>query len=98
MNEQAPTERPPQRVVCAALRHKETGRIVAGARHYDDIMRAQIAATEGYKSWLAADQGFIDQFGVYLSREEAHVIATAQEQIRRRCGGDAKRLYSENLY
>lgn len=44
------------------------------------------------------DEGFIDQFGNFLTREEAHVIAVKQNQIIRRCGGDESRLYSENLY
>tara|TARA_R110000822_G_scaffold68435_7_gene166500 strand:+ start:249 stop:428 length:180 start_codon:yes stop_codon:yes gene_type:complete len=43
-------------------------------------------------------QGFIDQFGQFLTREEAHVIAKKNGQIVKRCGGDEKTLYSENLY
>jgi hypothetical protein len=86
-----------QRVVCAAMRNKE-GLIVCGARHYDTVMRALIPELGGRKAWIGAEQGFIDQFGVFLTREEAHVIATEQEQIRRRCGGDKETLFSENLY
>lgn len=88
----------PRRIVCAAIKHKVTGRIIAGARHYDKIMRAQIAASEGIKSWRGAAQGFIDQFGDFLERDEACVVAKAQRQRRHRCGGDEKTLYSENLY
>jgi hypothetical protein len=90
-----PQPRPIQWVVCAANRHKD-GRIVAGARHYDGIMRAQIGAD--YESWKGCEQGFIDQFGQFLTREQALVIARANGQIRRRCGGDEHQLYSENLY
>lgn len=86
-----------RRVVCAALRCAN-GRIICGARHFDPIMRAQITASEGYGVWRLADQGFIDNFGRFLSREAAHQIAWEQDQIRHRCGGDAKRLFSENLY
>ncbi len=51
-----------------------------------------------YPRWRWAEQGFVDQFGVFLTREAAHAITWARGQIRRRCGGDAKTLYSENLY
>lgn len=61
-------------------------------------MRAQIEAAEGKDSWKGAAQGFIDQFGDFLDREEACVVAKAQKQRRRRCGGDEETLYSENLY
>lgn len=88
----------PRRIVCAA--NRKHGRIVTGARHCDKVMRAQIIAAEGLDWWKGGDveQGFIDQFGDFLTREEAHVIAKEQGQIRRRCGGDEHRLYSENLY
>jgi hypothetical protein len=82
-------------IVCAANRNKD-GQIVCGARHYDPIMRAQIG--DKINDWLGCEQGFIDQRGNFLTREEAHVIAKANGQIRRRCGGDTETLYSENLY
>lgn len=94
----AAVERPPQRVVCAANRNLLNGRIICGARHYDNIMHDQINASEGREGWLGSEQGFIDQFGTFLTREEAHAIATNNGQIRRRCGGDATKLFSENLY
>jgi hypothetical protein len=59
-------------------------------------MRQQVEAAGG--NWRDADQGFIDQRGNYLSREEALVIAKEQNQILRRCGGDHRELFSENLY
>jgi hypothetical protein len=45
-----------------------------------------------------SEQGFIDTWGNFLTREEAWVNATFNNQIIRRCGGDEGRLYSENLY
>jgi hypothetical protein len=53
------------------------------------------------QSWIGAEQGFIDQKGKFLNREEAYVIAEAAGQvigkvIPRRCG--RPELYSENLY
>lgn len=82
-----------RRVVCAALRNQD-GMIVCGARHNDAVMRAQMGSAD----WRKADQGFIDQYGVFMTREEAHKVAIEAGQIIRRCGGDEKRLFSENLY
>lgn len=87
-----------QRVVCAALKSKVTGRIICGARHFDKIMLSQITHSGGRAEWNEAEQGFIDQFGAFLSRKEAFEIANNAGQILRRCGGDKGVLYSENLY
>jgi hypothetical protein len=79
----------PQRVVvCAALRRREV--IICGPRHWDSICRG--TSKDGW------EQGFVDQKGVFLTREEAWPIAKAAGQIIRRVGGDEGRLYSENLY
>jgi len=86
-----------RRVVCAALRRTD-GLRVCGARHFDDVMRDQVKLNGGTVDWIGATQGFIDQRGVFMTREEALEVAKAAGQIRRRCGGDEKRLYSENLY
>jgi len=85
----------PRRIVCAANRLR-SGLIVCGARHHDRIMNAQIQAANDDS--LGEEQGFIDQFGTFVTREDALIIARAREQIRRRCGGDKIALYSENLY
>lgn len=90
-----------QRVVCAACLHRKTGMVFLGARHYDSLMRKHLKLVFGYKMYMQDEpfiEGFIDQFNKFLTREEAHVIATKQNQIIRRCGGDEERLYSENLY
>lgn len=92
-------------IVCAAV--MLNNRMVAtGARHYDTVMTGTIAGmarTEAnYRKLVkGAEQGFIDQFGVFHTRTEAWKIASANGQIRRRCGGneaDGGTLYSENLY
>ena len=88
-----------KRIVCAALR--KDGDIIIGPRHFDATMRRQI---EDYSEdycigyWKSAEQGFIDQFGNFHSREDALIIAIAAGQILRRCGGDTRELFSENLY
>ncbi len=45
-----------------------------------------------------AEQGFLTSEGDFVDREEAFVIATAADQIVRRCGGDDGCLFSENLW
>jgi hypothetical protein len=86
----------PRRVVCAANRHHHSRLVICGARHWDKVMRAQaVALGTPSEEW---DQGFIDQFGCWMTREEAWIVAANQNQIRRRCGGDGERLFSENLY
>ena len=63
-------------------------------------MRKQLDKTTG--NWKETEspviQGFIDQFGQFLTREEAWPIAERNTQIIRRVGGDGIKLYSENLY
>jgi hypothetical protein len=85
----------PRRIVCAAM--SKEGRIVTGARHFDKVMRNQMEASEGVKWWKDCEQGFIDQFGDFLNRDEAWIVAEEQEQIRRDVGTTGH-LYSENLY
>lgn len=93
----------PQRVVCAANRYiKDHDYMLVGPRHWDKTMRSQNAGyPEFVRESIEWEQGFIDQFGDFLTRQEAWVIANEQGQIIRRCGGDSANggtLYSENLY
>jgi hypothetical protein len=94
----------PRRVVCAANRSKVTGQIICGARHWDHIMRQQVQWLENQPDgrkmpheWSGAEQGFIDQFGRFLTRQEAFLIAQSQNQILYP-GFDTGTLYSEDLY
>lgn len=82
-------------VVCAAIRNN-AGHIICGPRHWDDTMRAQVISSR--EDWSKAEQGFIDQLGVLMTREEAWAVAEVAGQIKYRVGGDGERLYSENLY
>ena len=85
----------PRLVVCAAI--QKEGRIICGLRHLDMIMRNQLLAVDarGGHGW---EQGFMDNRGAFMSREEALTVAKVAGQIRRRCGGDERQLFSENLY
>lgn len=87
------------RVVCAAIRHKN-GDIILGPRHFDATMHKQIAQYKLiHTDWdKSSEQGFIDNHGVFLTRQEAFLIAQKEGQIIRRCGGDEGKLFSENLY
>lgn len=88
-------------VVCAA--NKCDDRIVLGARHYDTLMNAQIRTLSycGFNptsdKW---EQGFIDQYGLFMNREEALLVATVANQIntRRTKTNPVSELYSEDLY
>lgn len=83
---------PQRRIVCAA--NLIGARIVLGVRHWDALMHeAAKHADDGPET-----QGFVDNFGKFLTREEAWSVALAAGQIIHRCGGDGVELYSENLY
>lgn len=86
-----------RRIVCAAVLYKD-GTMLVGPRHFDSIMRLQYKRFGIKDPESESQQGFVDQYGVFLTREEAYVVAKRQSQIIRRCGGDDGRLFSENLY
>ena len=84
-----------QRIACAANRHKITGRIICGARHWDAVMRTSKLDTE---EWHEFDQGFMNQYCEFLTREEDWKIAEKNNQIIKLCYDNQKDcLYSENI-
>ena len=99
-----PVNRRVRRVVCAAIRAAD-GTVLLGVRHYSRDMHEQIAARrdgEKFKHRNDENQGFVDQWGVYMTREEAYRVADEQGQIYdwRACGNglEGRKLYSEGLY
>lgn len=90
-----------QRVVCAACR--KGGVLLIGPRHFDTVMRAQLDAM-GRTNLPGAEQGFIDQWGNFLTRREAWNVARRHGQIMRLVGSQNdeqatdEELFSENLY
>lgn len=93
-----------RRVVCAAVRAAD-GTVLLGVRHYSRDMHEQIAARrdgEKFKHRHDEDQGFVDQHGVFMTREEAFKVAKAAGQVLypEACGRglDGLKLYSEGLY
>jgi len=89
----------PRVIVCAANR-LSNGRIVIGVRHCDQFMHQNTTVAE---SADRAEQGFVDQHGLWYDRRAAWDIACEAGQIRRRVGRDGNGanglgLFSENLY
>ncbi|UGO54101.1 putative anti-restriction nuclease [Serratia phage vB_SmaM_Haymo] len=93
-----------RRIVSAANRfYPDNGEVIviASARHYDPLM---VEHVERYRELgldlghaYGENQGFIDQFRNYWTREEAWVIALHAGQIRNRVSSEGE-LFSENLY
>jgi hypothetical protein len=93
--------KPPQIVVCAACKYGPV--ILAGARHFDQVMHTQLREMGGAKVLRAKygreEQGFINQFGEFLNREEAMMIVLENGQpfnIKRN-GNQTNELYSEGI-
>ena len=93
-----------QHIVCAANKFTLNGTeiIVTGARHYDELMHTTIKALSNCGDLVAVpntidNQGFIDQFGNWLSREEAREIVLANKQ-QLRSQPNSRILFSEDLY
>ncbi len=97
-----------RRVVCAAIR-AESGKLLLGIRHYSEDMKAQLfhrADATDFFNRKGADQGFVDQYGVYMTREEAWRVAYVGGQISNakfiegttRSPDTQPKLYSEDLY
>jgi hypothetical protein len=87
-----------RRIVCAAV--ECDGHILVGVRHYDTLMHQQIGNHVSCAFPRAkCEQGFIDNRGYFLTREQAWPIAEAAGQIiRRGYSFDGVKLYSENIY
>lgn len=93
-----------RRVVCAAIRAAD-GELLLGIRHYSRDMHVQLRArrdSEKFYHRHDEDQGFVDQHGVFMTREEAYRVACDAHQLVRpdACGSglDGPKLYSEGLY
>ena len=97
----------PRKVVCAANRLTfKDGRVflLVGVRHWDPIMIEQaywIGLKESSSLVIEKEEeGFIDQWRVFMNREEAMqvVLASGQPFDIERNGGSDKELYSEGVW
>lgn len=87
-----------RRIVCAANRHPRMSEVmVLGVRHCDDLMwyLIQRYVEDEPFDWI---QGFVDNKGIFLTREEAWVVARDAGQILEGTRVVEGVLYSENLY
>lgn len=73
--------------------------IVCGVRHWDPLMRDVIDHLDIKRDTTVIIQGFVDNRGVFLTREEAFVVATEAGQIKQKSGNpDSKKLFSEDIW
>lgn len=88
-----------KKIICAAMRQKESGVLILGPRHFDRTMHDQLDAVYGTKkpAGTSFEQGFIDQFGRFYTREAACVVVENNgQELRSQPEGGI--LYSEDLY
>jgi histidinol phosphatase-like PHP family hydrolase len=93
------TIKPKHRVVCAAIRAAD-GELLIGIRHYSADMHNQMSKrSDGDKFYHRGgrNQGFVDQFGVYMDRREAFDVAMKAGQIIN-MNACTHELYSEGIY
>lgn len=91
--------KPAQIIICAAIKDNKTGHIFLGARHFDKIMRMQIEKSCIKPEPPYTEQGFIDQFGEFISREDAlEIVKNNGQPFNAKNNGSSKALYSEGLY
>lgn len=87
-------------IICAANRNPKTGQIIKGHRHFDSYMQHKFKFY-ALESLEFTDQGFIDMYNNFVSREEALKIAKDNGQYLNLKGlgnPDSDELYSEALY
>lgn len=93
-----------RRIVCAANRYelKEGGHIIVpSVRHYSKEHHHIIDRLPIVSEYVGGDdQGFVDQYSNYWTREEAVIIAKHAGQLNtvRKKTGPANELFSEDLY
>ncbi len=60
------------------------GHLIIGNRHFCPLMTMQIDLLEldYVKHHIGVDQGFVDQWGIFMSRQEAWDVAKARGQIK----------------
>jgi len=81
-----------RRVVCAAIYNKNTKHIILGPRHFHCFKQVEDNPAD-------YEQGFVDQYMHFLTREEAFILATEKNQIIKKTGSStSKTLFSEDIY
>ena len=85
-----------RRIVCAAVK-TNSGVVVCGVRHYDMVMHRVLAEMKFGQANPPPEQGFIDNRGEFLNRQEALKIADAAGQILNKTH-PYDQLFSEDIY
>lgn len=72
----------------------------ADAANWQNVEESELSVTDG---WKLSTQGFIDNYGDFLSRKEAYIVAKFAGQIQDPkdgviCPDNGETLFSENLY
>lgn len=89
-------------IICAAIRHDDTGKIYYGHRHNHCL-----DASNGELSWtlsrqeinkIKRTQGFITNLNRFVDRKEALQIALSNNQVLDLNEVRGNELYSEDLY
>lgn len=93
-------------IVCAANKYElSDGKeiVIPCVRHSDSTLRDQVwllieAGVLDKPNCSPKNQGFIDQYNNWWSREDAYIIAEAANQIDHDRNGHHRDLFSEGLY
>ena len=91
-------DRPARSVVCAANKYGDL--VFIGVRHFCPVMQFNMQSYD-IKKMRAENgevQGFIDQFGVFMDRKEAAIVAKESGQLARYSDQFPEVLFSEDLY
>jgi hypothetical protein len=89
---------PARSVVCAANKYGDL--VFTGVRHFCSVMQFNMAQYDipALRRERGEIQGFIDQFGVFMDRKEAAIVAKESGQLACYGGVFPEVLFSEDLY
>lgn len=94
-------------VVCAATRYGSADQhaenkslVICSPRHYDATHHRVLDYLPEWLLYSEMEQGFVDQFGVFMDRSEALKVAKEAGQLntRRTKTAPEDQLFSEDLY
>lgn len=85
------------RIVCAAIKNRETGQVTCGPRHFHCFWAAQGVYAD--PTDISFEQGFVTQQNDFVDRKTAWRIAVENDQIMHpEVTGPEGVLFSEHLY
>lgn len=90
--------RPARSVVCAANKYGDL--VFIGVRHFCPVMCFNMRTHDipALRKEHGEVQGFIDQFGMFMDRKEAAIVARESGQLARYGDIFPEVLFSEDLY